>query len=260
VTVKPQLQTPGVGEEVQAALCGDPGVDLSQRAGGGVARVDVGALAGGFGGGVQRGEVVVAEIDLAADLDHLGPTLPRQAMGDFGDSLQVRRHVFAEAAIAARRALNQDAVLIAQRSRQTVDLGFGGVGDRIFAETQEAAHPSVELTGVVIGEGVIEREHRHAVFDRRKRRGPGGAHFQRRRVLSDQVWETRLDLDVTAFKCVVVAVGDRRGFVLKVAHVVGGQLVGESRELHRRLGLSEALDRRAVRHASARGPRRGRPP
>ena len=115
-------QAPGVGEEAQGARRGDRRVDLAQGAGGGVARIGVGALAGRLGRGVEGGEVVVAEIDLAAHLDHLRPAGARQAMGDVADGAQVLGDVLADPAVAAGGALDQDAVLVAQGGRKAVDL------------------------------------------------------------------------------------------------------------------------------------------
>ncbi len=67
------VQAPGIGEEGQGASGGDGAVDLAQGAGGGVAGVGVGLLAGLLGGGVERRKGCMAQIDLAADLDLARP-------------------------------------------------------------------------------------------------------------------------------------------------------------------------------------------
>jgi hypothetical protein len=142
---------------MQATLGGDLRVDLAQRAGGGVARIDVGALAGGLGGCVERGEIIVPEVDLAAHLDDVRPAVARQTVRELADGLQVLRDVLADAAVTTGGALRQHAVLVAQRGREAVDLRLGGVGHSILSEAQEAANPGVELPGVVVGKGVVER-------------------------------------------------------------------------------------------------------
>ena len=64
-------EPPGVGEQLQGARGGDAGVELAQGAGGGVARIgeDFGAFLGLCR--IERGEVLLGHIDLAANLDQL---------------------------------------------------------------------------------------------------------------------------------------------------------------------------------------------
>src|SRR6185437_8895167 len=205
-------EAPGVGEEVQVALGGDLRVELAQRAGGGVARVDVGRLAGGLHRRVQRGEVGVFEVDLAADLDDLRPAVAGEAMRNLANGLQVGGDVLAHPPVAARGALHEDALLVAQRGRETVDLRLGGVGDRVVAEAQETADTGVELARLVVREGVVERQHRHAVLDRGEGRRPRRADLQRGRVLANEVREARLDRRVALLERIVGGVRDRRRF------------------------------------------------
>ena len=54
---------------MQLSLCGDRRIDLAQRSGRGIARVGVEGKPGRFPAGVQRSEIVVAHIHLAADFD-----------------------------------------------------------------------------------------------------------------------------------------------------------------------------------------------
>ena len=42
---------------------------------------------------------------------------------------------------------------------------LGGIGHGLVAELKEAAHLGVELDGLLVGEGVVERQHRYAVLD-----------------------------------------------------------------------------------------------
>ncbi len=57
---------PGVGEELERPRGGDARVELAQRAGGEVARIGEGRLAGLGLAGVQRAKIGVAHVDLAA--------------------------------------------------------------------------------------------------------------------------------------------------------------------------------------------------
>ncbi len=166
-------QAPGIGEELQRPLGADLRIDLAQRAGGEVARIGIGALTSFLGGLIEGGEGLQLDIDLAAHLDHVGPARALQAVGDVGDGAQVGGDVLTHPAIAARRALDQHAFLVAQRSRQAIDLGLGRIGDGVGRrETQETPNPRVELDRLVVGEGVVEAEHRHAVLDRGELLGP----------------------------------------------------------------------------------------
>jgi hypothetical protein len=235
-------QAPGIGEEPQRPLGADLRIDLAQRAGGEVAGIGVGALAGLEGGGVEGGEGLQLDIDLAADLDHVGPAGALQLVGDVGDGPQVGGDVLAHPAVAPRRALDQHALLVAQRGRQTVDLRLGGVEHRLAGQAQEAADAGVELGRLVVGKGVVEAQHRHAVLDRRELLGPRGADPQGRRVFADQLGEAGLDVQVAALEGVVLGVGDRRGVLLVIAQVVGGQLVGQPRQLGIGLVLGEVGD------------------
>ena len=63
---------PAPGEEAQGPRGGDRGIELAQRAGGGVARIGEGLAALFRLPLVERGEIGVAHIDLAANLEDIG--------------------------------------------------------------------------------------------------------------------------------------------------------------------------------------------
>ena len=67
----------------------------------------------------------MAHVDLAAHLEGGGKVLGGNRFGDVGNGAHIGGDVFAFVAVAARRALDQPAALVAQRDRQTVDLGLG---------------------------------------------------------------------------------------------------------------------------------------
>jgi hypothetical protein len=85
-------------------------VELAHRAGGGVARVDEGLAALLALALVQALEVVAAQVDLAAHLQHRG-ALALQPQRDLADGADVLRHVLAGLAVAARGGLHQHAGL-----------------------------------------------------------------------------------------------------------------------------------------------------
>ena len=73
---------PGIGKEVAAAARGDLGIELAQRARGRVARIDEGLLALGLHLRVERQEIALGHVDLAAHLDDIGRAR-RQLLRDF---------------------------------------------------------------------------------------------------------------------------------------------------------------------------------
>jgi hypothetical protein len=161
--------TPGVGEESQRTGRGDRRVDLAQGAGGGVARIGVGLLARLGGRGVQGGERLMAQVDLAADLDDVRPTGAGEPLRDVADGPDVLGDVLSDPPVAAGGRLDEVALLVADRAAEAVDLGLGGVAHRLVGgEPQETPDAGVELDRFRVGEGVVEAEHGHAVLDRRE--------------------------------------------------------------------------------------------
>ncbi len=113
------------GKETQRPRRGHRDVELAQRPGGGVARVGEGPLPRRRLGFVEREEIGLGHVDLAAHLDHRR-RVGRQPLRHIADSGDVRRHVLADRAVAARRGGDKHAALVAQRQRQPVDLRLGG--------------------------------------------------------------------------------------------------------------------------------------
>src|SRR5690606_23034062 len=115
---------PGIGEESEVPARGYRGVLLAKRAGGGVARVDIALSSGSRGTLLERLKLGIGHVDLAADLDRFRPAVPVELVRDVLDGLEVLGDVLADIAVAARGALDEDTVLVAQRGRETVDLGL----------------------------------------------------------------------------------------------------------------------------------------
>ena len=106
------MQPPGVGKETQGPLGGDFGVDLAQGARRSIAGIGIGLLACRLGRGVQGGEFLMPQIDLAADFDDVRPTRTRQPLGDVRNGPEVFGDVFSHPAIAPGRPLNQNAFFV----------------------------------------------------------------------------------------------------------------------------------------------------
>src|SRR5262249_5595196 len=108
----------------QRAVSRDRRVLLSQRAGGGIARVGRELLIRAGEAFVELTEAGKGEVDLAAHLDDYRRVVTLHAERDRLDRAQVRRHVLALDAVAARRTTYEDAVLVRQVDREPVDLGL----------------------------------------------------------------------------------------------------------------------------------------
>ena len=174
-----------IGKEAQRALGGDAGVELAQRAGGGVARVHKGLAALLTLALVQALEGVAPHIDLAAHLQHRRRAAI-QPQRDLADGADVLRDVLAGLAVAARGGLHQHALLIAQVHGQAVELQLGRVFDLCIRQVQPklAPHPGVKglgpgCRGVGLG---MNRQHGHRMAHRRQFGQGGGAHAQGRAV------------------------------------------------------------------------------
>ena len=152
---------PGIGEEAQAPLLGERGIELPQPARGGIARVDEEGLAFGFAFLVERVEVLARHINLAAHLDDLGNAAPFERVRHVLDHLEIGGDVLAHLAITPRRALHQHAALIAERGGQAVDLGLAHQGDPlVLGQAEKAPDTAEKIPQLVVIEGVVEGQHR----------------------------------------------------------------------------------------------------
>ena len=111
--------------DVQPPLGGDLGIELAERAGGGVAGVGHEGLALDLTAGIDLLEHAAGHVDLAPD-DKTGQLL-RQRHGDGADGAEVLRHVLAHLAVAPGRAPDEHAVTVLQGHGQAVHLGLNAV-------------------------------------------------------------------------------------------------------------------------------------
>ena len=156
---------PGIGEEVERPRRGDLRVELAKRAGGAVSRIGDRLQPLLLQALIEGAELGVGHVDLAAHLDDVG-RLRRQLVRHTSDGAEIGGDVLAFVAVAARGGADQPALLVAERAGQAVDLRLGEDVDALLGgHPQEAPHPLEELDHVLLGEGVVERQHRHAVDD-----------------------------------------------------------------------------------------------
>ena len=212
--VEPLCVADAVAEEPQRPRRSDPRIELAQAPGGRVARVGELLLAALPLTRVERLEVALVHQHLAAHLEQLRRMGGTQPERDTADGAQVRGHVLARKAVAARRAPNECAVLVGEIDRQPVELRFAAVLDR--RDVERLAHAPVERLDLVVAEGVVDREHRHAVRDGRELLRRRGADALCRRVGSDELGMVGFERLKLAQEAIVLGVADRR----RVEHVV----------------------------------------
>ena len=197
------------------------GILLPQRARRRVARVDVKLLAGRFLPLVEREEIGLPHVDLAAHLGDVGNVLALQRLRHVLQRPDVRRDILADRAVAARRSVDQLALLVAQRHRQPVDLRLGREGERLVCvELEEAADTIGEARHVFFGERIVKREHRHGVPDLGEAPRRCRSDLQRQAFQRLEVGEALLDVAVALAQRVILGVRDGRLVVLIVALVV----------------------------------------
>ena len=248
---------PGIGEEAQRPGRGDGRVELTQRAGGGVARVGEDFAARLPLPLVQRGEVGAGHVDLAPDLEDIGRA--RNPVGDVLQRAQVGGDVLAGVAVAAGGADGEPAALVAQRDRQAVDLRLRHHLQRCARIApkfpEKTPHALDELDQIRLGEGVGERQHRPRVLHLGEAGGGRSADLARGRVVADERGKARLDRRIAQAQRVVLGIADDRRVLLMVGAVVRGDLGGERRQLLGRLLRRQILDgEQAQRRAHAGEP------
>ena len=202
---------------------------------------------------------------------------PCKPVRDRRDRAHVGGDVLALEAVAARRRLNEFAVLVAQAAGEPVDLGLGDHRQRrVRGHSEKAPHAGAKFLDLLIVEDVAERKHRHGVADlgellRRRR-----ADLAIGRVRVGELGEGGLERAVAAAKGVVIrrrkssarprrdSAGRARRFRRRGAHVRlapwrgswrGGKASGSSPKASAGRGASEgerSLRPRSLRTADPR--------
>jgi hypothetical protein len=181
---------------------------------------------------VEAREGLARDQDLTPHLEHLrdGSLRGVQLERHVAHRAQVLGHVLADAAVTARERADQPTVLVAQRSRHPVELGFHRPDQlRAVLELQEAEDALLEVTHLLLLEQAVDREHRHFVRDLLEGLAvrQGGPHAPCRAVLGGQVRMRALELHQLAEQCVVLGVRDRRRGLDVVEAFVSAELRGQ---------------------------------
>ena len=217
-----------VHHQAQRAGGGHPWVLLPQAAGGGVARVGERRLALLDQARVQVGERGHREVDLAAhlqELRHVGEAVGRGQPGRHAlDAAHVGGDVLAGAAVAPGGGADQPALLVGQVDGEPVDLQLTQVGHRAARVALDPVGPGGQL---LVGEGVVEREHPLGVRDRGEVGGEGAADPLGGRVGGAQRRVFGLQRLQLPQLLVELGVGDGRRVEDVVAVLVFGQLLAE---------------------------------
>src|SRR5262249_49680233 len=142
------------------------GVLLAQRPGRRIARIGEDLLPGRRLPLVEREELGLGHVDLAAHLAHRRHVAALELVRDFLERLYIGGGILTFAAVAARRGAHQRAALVAQRHRQAVDLGLGGERERFaLLEVEETPDAANEVRHVLGAEGIRQRQHWNYVPD-----------------------------------------------------------------------------------------------
>jgi hypothetical protein len=127
-----------------------------------------------------------------------------------------------------------------QGDREPVDLGLGRHLERLIGRKPEkglGAHE--EPFDLLVAEGVVDRQHRHAVPHLAERADRRGADFQRGAVVADELGKARLDRIVPRPQGIVCGVGDLRRVLAVVELIVMGDFGGEPGKLESGFRLVE---------------------
>src|SRR5207248_6686632 len=185
---------PGIGEKAERTRGGDGRILLPQGARRRIARIGEDRVAGGLLPLVQREKGVLGHVDLAAHLANLRHVAAFQLLGHVLEGADIGGYVLTLRAIAAGRGGDQLTALVAQRHRQSVDLRLGGKIDLVVVtELEKTTDAAGEFEHVLLGERVVERQHRQRVADLLEASRRRGTDFLRRRFRGDEFRKAGFD-------------------------------------------------------------------
>ncbi len=227
-------------EEAQRASSRDRRVFLAQRAGGSVARVGEDLAARRFLPRIQGLKVRFRHVHFAADLKHVWRAL--DVLRDVEDRARIRRHIFADRAVAARRGEHEFAAFVAQGAGQAVDLRLRRDRDRLVRrKREEAAHARDKLDHFRVRKRIVDAEHRPRMGHFGERRRRCCAEPLRRGVGADQLREARLEFAVLAHQRVIFRVGNLRRVLVVIEPVMTRDLLRQPHQPVGRLGVGQRV-------------------
>ncbi len=192
---------------------------------------------------VEREKGLLGHVDLAAHLADIRHIAALQFLRHVLERADIGGDVLALGAVAAGGGGDEFALLVTQRHRKPVDLRLGAEVDLVVVgKLEEAADAADEVEHVLLGKGVVERQHRHRVpdlpeFPRRRR-----ADLLRRRFAADELRKSGLDGVEALAQRVVFGVRNFRRVFLVVSLVVALDLERQPFVLDLGLGLGEIGD------------------
>ena len=153
-----------------------------------------------------------------------------QLVGNFTDGAHIGGDILALEAIAARRGLNEFAVLETKRTGQAVDLRLRREGERrVGGQAEKASDAFDEFTDLALVEHVAEREHRHDMPHLGEFLGWRGADEPGGRGRVREIGKCFFERVETAAQRVIFGVRNRRRVVLVIGDVVRGDFGAEAR-------------------------------
>ena len=163
---------PGIGEELQRTRLASPPGSSGRRLPAAELRGLAKTLAGLRHALAERQEIVAAHIDLAAHLDARRAHLPDSRCG-ISSIVRMLAVTFSPVVPSPRvAAVTSLPLLVAQRHRQAVDLRLGGEDQfRSAGNARKRRTLADEIGDVLVGEDVVERQHRPRMNDLPERAG-----------------------------------------------------------------------------------------
>ena len=199
---------------VQPPGSGNLGVQLPQRAGGGVSGIGEQRLPILLPGLVELGKDCAGHIDLPTD-NEPGEGL-RQPQGNGADGPQVFCNILPHQTVSPGGSPHEEAVFIFQRHREPVHLGLHGVGHIL----DHLPDPLIEFGQLLHGEDILEALQRDPVADLLEALRDLSPHPLGGRVRCDPLRMGGLQLLQTAELVVIVIVGHGGG-VLDIVLIIG---------------------------------------
>ncbi len=143
-------------------------------------------------------------------------------------------------------------MLVAHAERESVELGLDGVLDGL--DVEPLARAAVEVEHVLVGEGVLERQHRHRVHHRRELAQRGRADALGRRIGGRQFRVGGLELAQFERQAIVLGVRELRVVEHVITVIVVLDLLAQFAHAGRRVlrRPHARLSRRVRRSAVAR--------
>jgi hypothetical protein len=202
-------------------------VELAKRACCGVARIGEGLEVALQPRRVEAPEARNWQSHLTSHRDALA-RLPTAAQGEWNGLAppEVSGYILAHAAVTAGRSDNQPPGLVDEFDTCTVEFGFGQVLDLVFT-LERPAYPLVKSEHFSGVHGVVEREHRYAVFDRCETLARWSADSPGRGIRSLQLGIRRFERQEFPVHRVVFGVRDFRAVFQVIEPTVAIQFVDQ---------------------------------